>query len=61
NSGIAADAARSVTVNKRLYLVENDLVWFPVQITPSTDNFIKAWYKGSDVNRITNYELRTTN
>ncbi len=61
DSGIPAGAAQSVTVNRKLYFVENDTVWLPTQITPSTDNFIKAWYKGSDVNRITNYELRITN
>ena len=49
NSGIAASEVQSITVNKKLYFVENEHVWFPIQITPSTDNFIKAWYKGSEV------------
>jgi len=49
NSGIAANESQSVTVNKKLYFVENDTVWFSIQITPSTDNFIKAWYKGSEI------------
>jgi len=49
NSGIAANESQSITVNKKLYFVENDTVWFSIQITPSTDNFIKAWYKGTEI------------
>jgi hypothetical protein len=48
NSNIPAGEAQSITVNKKLYVVENDTVWFPIQITSSTDNFIKAWYRGSE-------------
>ena len=48
NSNIPAGEAQSITVNKKLYFVENDTVWFPIQITSSTDNFIKAWYKGTE-------------
>jgi len=49
NSNIPVGEAQSITVNKKLYFVENDTVWFPIQITSSTDNFIKAWYRGSEV------------
>ena len=52
NSSVPAGEAQSITVNKKLYSVENDTVWFPIQITPSTDNFIKAWYKGSELNTL---------
>ncbi len=48
NSNIPAGEAQSITVNKKLYFVEKDTVWFPIQITSSTDNFIKAWYRGTE-------------
>jgi hypothetical protein len=49
NSGIPAGEVQSITVNKKLYLLEDDTVWLPIQITTSSDNFIKAWYRGSEV------------